>query len=346
MTVRVSRKNNMSNQVVFVDGQAGCGKTLFSPIIATLKRSELLTYAYEIQHYCSLNHLDKLSSDATQALIKLKTDLQLYNIMMGRELNFRPSDLSSVFNNHDPSRYFQRIFQPGDEVIPDIIRREQPILNLTTHNLLAYSEPIWQSIGKRCVFIEIIRHPIYMVRQQQLNMERVPSSTRDFNINFEFNGVEVPYYTHGWEELFLNSNSIQKAIHSIYQITTSTEKNKHLMKDRYDAKIFTIPFELFVLEPEPWIEKIVNLLDTVSTDSTKKVMIQQNVPRQKIAEGVDFEIYKRCGWIPPINGASEREELLVRREGFINEAGEEAMLILDKLCDEYEKKYWNPDYVN
>jgi hypothetical protein len=346
MTVKISRKKNMTNQVVFVDGQAGCGKTLFSPIIAALNRVELLTYAYEIEHYCSLKYLDKLSTDATHALIRLMTDLQQYNTMMGRELNFRPSDLSSVFNDHNPARYFQRMFQAGDEAIPDIISREQPILNLTTHNLLAYSEPIWQSLGERCVFIEIIRHPIYMVRQQQLNMERLSNNVRNFKINFEYKEKEIPFYAYGWEELYLNSNSTQKAIHSISQITTRTEKNKHLMRDKYEAQIITIPFEPFVLKPEPWIEKIANLLDTDITDSTKKAMILQNVPRQKIAEGVDLDIYIRCGWVPPIDGANEREELLVRREDFSNEAGEEVMLILDQLSDEYEKTYWNPDYLN
>ena len=346
MAVRILRKKDMANQVVFVDGQAGCGKTLFSPIIASLSRVELLTYSYQIQNYCSMRHLDLISADSASTLIRYDTDLQIYNTMMGRELNFRPSDLSSVFNDHNPIRYFQRMSQDGDELIPDIISREKPILHLATHNLLAYSEPIWQSLGERCVFIEVIRHPLYMVRQQKLNIERLFNSNRHFSLNIEYNNEEIPFYAYGWEDLYLNSNSTQKAIHSIAQITSITEKNSQLMKGKYDAKIISIPFEPFVLKPEPWIEKITDILDSDITDSTRDIMIKQNVPRQVIADGIDLDIYKRCGWVPPIEGASEREELLVRREDLINEAGEEAMLILDLLCDEYEKKYWNPDYVD
>lgn len=78
----------MAETVLFVDGQAGCGKTLLSPIVASLARVELQTYTYEIEHYCALSFLDKMSSDAAQTLIRMMTDLRLYNTMMGREVNF------------------------------------------------------------------------------------------------------------------------------------------------------------------------------------------------------------------------------------------------------------------
>ena len=100
--------------------------------------------------------------------------------MMGREVNFRPSDVSSAFNDNDPSRYIKRLFGPGDEKVPEMIQQENPILHFAVHNLLSYSEPIWQALGDRCVFIEIVRHPLYMVRQQALNMRHLLEDVRDF----------------------------------------------------------------------------------------------------------------------------------------------------------------------
>ena len=93
--LEIIRLGHYAQKVIFVDGQAGCGKTLFSPVIAALERVELLTYAYNIEYICSLYYLGKMSSDAANSMVRLWTDLQLYNTMMGREINFRPSDLSS-----------------------------------------------------------------------------------------------------------------------------------------------------------------------------------------------------------------------------------------------------------
>ena len=142
MAVRILRKKDMANQVVFVDGQAGCGKTLFSPIIASLSRVELLTYSYQIQNYCSMRHLDLISADSANTLIRYDTDLQIYNTMMGRELNFRPSDLSSVFNDHNPSRYFKRTWRNRR-----IIRT-----NLTHHLVDLVILPTLQHSIKTCCF--------------------------------------------------------------------------------------------------------------------------------------------------------------------------------------------------
>ena len=54
------------------------------------------------------------------------------------------------------SQHFKRIFQEGDMAIPDRITKEKPILSLTTHDLLAYSEPVFKGLNDRLTFIEIV----------------------------------------------------------------------------------------------------------------------------------------------------------------------------------------------
>ena len=336
----ISRKAHLAEKIVFVDGLPGCGKTLFSTLIASMDRVELLSYTYEVEHICALYYLDKIPIDAAKAMVSMQTDLKIYNTMMGRDVNFRPTDLSSVFKNHNPSRYLQRLFGPGDEKVPEMIQQENPILNLAVHNLLSYSEPIWQALRDRCVFIEIVRHPLYMVRQQALNMSHLLGDVRNFEVNYAHKGFDLPYYIHGWEKDYLNSNPMERTIYLIDKLTHRTNIARKKLKEEYQAKIITIPFELFVLNPEPWMQKIADVLGTNILDSTRKVMSEQNVPRNMVADGIDLEIYKRCGWVPPQEGATERDELLIRRADVAREVSNELISVLDRLNDEYEKTYW------
>ena len=62
--------------------------------------------------------------------------------MMGRDTNFRYTDLSSAFQDSNPLRYFRRIFGEGDIVIPERIRNQKPILNLTQK---------YRSFPKHCI---------------------------------------------------------------------------------------------------------------------------------------------------------------------------------------------------
>jgi hypothetical protein len=337
---KLSRKNYLAEKVVFVDGLPGCGKTLFSSIISAMDKVELLSYSYDIEHICQLFFLGKIPIDAAKTMVRIQSDLKLYNTMMGRDVNFRPSDLSSVHNYYNPSKYFKRLDDIGDAAIPQKIVEERPILNFSVHNMLAFSEPVWEALGKRCVFVEIVRHPLYMIRQQVLNMQNMIATSRSFAVYFEKDDNELIYYAKGWEELYIKSNPYERAIYMIDNLTKKTLESRHKFSLKFKENILTIPFEQFVLNEEDWVNRIAKTIGTNIIDVTRKVIKQQNVPREMVAEGVDIEIYRRCGWKPPGKNSTERDELNIRREEIAREVRSDVLAILDRLSSEYENKYW------
>jgi len=341
--INLSRRENLTEKVVFVDGLPGCGKTLLSPLVSALDKVELLNYAFEIENFCVLNSLKKLPLDAAKVMIDLHTDLKLYNTMMSRDLNFRPTDISSAVKAHNFPLYIERLLSSGDESIPSKIRKEKPILNFAVHNMLGYSEPVWKAFGARAVLVEVVRHPLYMIRQQALNMKNLLCTPRDFNIYYSYNKYELPFYVRGWEDHYINSNSMERSVYFMKNATDHTNNIRKKVINTYQAKIITIPFEQFVLHPNPWMEKIAKAIGTEITDTTRKVMKEQNVPREMVAQGIDFDAYNRCGWVPPKDGSTERDEINIRREDVAREVSADVLAILDRLSNEYEEKYWNPD---
>ena len=335
---RVVRQKQLTEKIVIVDGQPGCGKTMLSPIIASMERVELLSYACEIEFICRLFHLNKIDNDAAIAMVRILADHKLYQTMMGRDTNFRYSDLSSAFQDSNPWRYFKRIFQKGDLVIPERIKNERPILNLTTHDLLSMSDPVLSGLGEAVLFIEVVRHPLYMVKQLQLNMERLVDNVRDIQINVEYQGRQLPYFAYGWEEQFLNANSMEKAVSCIEKTTHATNKKRKLWNEMNHLSILTIPFEKFVLDPWPYVKEIEKKLETKIGPRTNKIMKKQNVPRKVLADAPSFEIYKRCGWEPPTEG-SEENELTKRRDMVSKNSSPEILEIMDNLSQEYFHDY-------
>ena len=335
---KVVRQKQLTEKIVIVDGQPGCGKTMLSPIIASMERVELLSYAFEIEFICRLFHLNKIDNDAAIAMVRMLADHKLYQTMMGRDTNFRYSDLSSVFQDSNPWRYFKRIFQKGDLVIPERIKNERPILNLTTHDLLSMSDPVLSGLGESVLFIEVVRHPLYMVKQLQLNMERLVNNVRDIQINVEYQGRQLPYFAYGWEEQFLNANSMEKAVSCIEKTTRATNKKRKMWEEMSHLSILTIPFEKFVLDPWPYVKEIEKKLGTKIGPRTNKIMRKQNVPRKVLADAPSFEIYERCGWEPPTEG-SEENELTKRRDMVSKNSSPETLEIMDKLSQEYFHDY-------
>lgn len=335
----IVRTGHLAETVVFIDGLPGCGKTMLSPIIAALDRAELLTFAYNIEYICALNHLGKIDHSAAKAMVGMSTDLQLYNTTMGREVNFRISDLSSVFNNSNRLRYFKRLFRKGDAETIRYIEEDKPILTLTTHNLLGISEPIFAALKQRATFIEVVRHPLYMIRQQALNMEGFVGGPRDFTIYFEKDEKKYPFWAAGWEKEYDQANEVEKSVLSIQHTANMTKKNKIMLREKHDAKIVTIPFERFVIAPWPYMEEIEKTVGTEVTDITRKMMKKQRVPRKMYASGLDLKIYRRCGWEPPQDGSNEQDEFDKRRRFAQQHCSPEIMGILEQLCQDYESNY-------
>jgi hypothetical protein len=335
---KVIRQKQLAEKIVIVDGQPGCGKTMLSPIIASFQRVELLSYAFEVEFICRLFHLKKIEADAAISMVKMLIDHKLYQTMMGRDTNFRYSDLSSAFQDSNPWRYLKRIFQKGDLDIPEKIKKQEPILNLTTHDLLGSSDPIISAIGDRVLFIEVVRHPLYMVKQQKLNMDRLVNNARDIQINIEYEGNQLPYFAHGWEEQFINLNSMEKAIYCIEKATHNSNLKRQEWKNNKKLSILTIPFEKFVIEPWPYMKEIENYLGTTIGKKTNKVMKKNNVPRTMISDGPALEIYKRCGIELPSEN-SEENELIKRRNMVADNVSDKALKLMDKLSKEYFEEF-------
>lgn len=337
--VHITRALRLTGQVVFVGGLPGCGKTMMTPIIGSLARVELQKFNEPLEHVCGLRILGRLEEDAATALIRLFTDLDLYKLMMSREVNLRPLDLTSIFRNPGTWRYLRRLIQPGDAEAVARIQREQPILHITMHNALAISPPLFEALGEAACILEVVRHPLYMLKQWRAYVERYGTDVRELTLWIDHQGRAVPFWARGWEERFLASNPMDKTIYGIAHLLDMGRTALEHLPPQQRAQVLTVPFEPFVLDPWPWLHHMKAVLGTRVTAATKREMTRQRVPRQRIADGVARKIYKQYGWEPVQGDASEREELSTRRRFAAKEATPEAMDVLDRLSAEYETTY-------
>jgi len=311
-----------------------------------MERVELLNYSVELENLCALRFLNKISDDAATAMIRIQMDLVLYETMMSRGTNFRPSDLSSAFRDKNWLRYLIRLFHKGDEKVPERIRVERPILHFATHNLVPFSEPIFNALGNRVRIIEVVRHPLYMLIQQtlnQINLSESNGTSRQFHLYVKDGDRQKPSWLVDDNRTPIGAKPVEKAIYEMRALTNLAREAKRRELSVHNTSIFTIPFESFVFEPWSYIENVSEALKTKVTRRVRRTLRQQNLPRRSLADGISLAIYKRRGWVPPVSGLSEREELENRRMFAVEHgASASALEVLDHLSEEYETEFWCP----
>ena len=138
---------------------------------------------------------------------------------MSRNINFKPSDISSVFHAYRPFRYIKRLFKSPSEA-NESIKKKLPVLNLMTHVNTSYSKPLFEALGEHLIYIRVTRHPMsaYMLKHnKKWNEHWMRGDRHDDPImykTFDQNSksIRIPFYAKNIKKTYLEGNSTDRTI--------------------------------------------------------------------------------------------------------------------------------------
>lgn len=337
--VEMKRHTEITKKIVFLDGLSGTGKSMLVPIVNSLERVELGRFEHIYEYLCTLDYLKKIDSDTAEFMIRMMADTAQYDTMIARETNFRFKDCSGAFTSSNGIKYIKRLFMQDGDMVMDRIQKEKPILHIMSHQALTTMNLAFRSFENRLRVIELVRHPLYMLGHWYSYIDRYGTDSRDFTIWILHNGKNLPWFAHGWEDLYIESTSFDRVIYSIDWLLKKVDDTVQKLDDEQRKQILFVPFEKFVLEPYPYLEKLCDLLDTETTLYTRKALRKQNVPRETILDVSVKEVFKRYGHKRPDWGTTEKETFEERKDYAEKMASNDAFNVLEKMCKKYENEY-------
>jgi len=211
------RAATIAQTVVFVDGLTRSGKGLLGPILASFERVEIERVEATIEYIGGLYRLGKIAHDAAITLLRMETDLHLFNSMIGRNTNFRYGDHSSVWHHPRPWQYVRRLFQPEHQAAMERIALERPIYQNMTHHQLANFRLYAEAFGEGFRMVEMIRHPVDLVDSwmRKRRGERIGSDPLINMLCIQYNGSRLPYYAVDWKDAYLAASPLGRVIRMI-----------------------------------------------------------------------------------------------------------------------------------
>ena len=284
--------------MIFVNGFNGSGKTLLAPIVSSLPKVELLSFAYPIEWVSSLLYSGDISTVAYKEFVKMYTDETIYNQQMSRSINFRYSDLSSVFRSSKKLIYFSRLFKKGDDHVVDTIKNDDPISSFTTNHLLPFFPSLKEALSDRLLFIETVKDPLTMFEQVFILRKNIINqhSEKDFTFRAYSGNDDLSFLDfYSDDSIYKDSSSIENVdnivnwLERIVNFTILSESNKN------NSEILFIPFEDFVLNPNSFIKIIAERVNVHIDKKTRIQMKKQKVPRKILSAGLKIPIYRKYG---------------------------------------------------
>ncbi len=340
----LNRPNILNNKVVIVDGLIGGGKSMLSAILGSLPRVEMWIHRGKVEQICGMRHLQNISMEGAISLLKSWTDEEFYKLSIVRDINLRPTDMSSIFKDARPWRYFIRLFQ--DEGIKAVqrIKDSDYVLNVMTHAISGYAEPIFNAFDDRLVYIRLVRSPMtqYMLNHLSRWSSRWGNDIDGMILHHHVNSDEhknVPFFIKENEENYLRVSSIDRAILMLEEWQNRGDKVIDKLKNTSSAKIIEVPFEKFVMDPDPFMASIADAIGTNIDWITKRMMKKQGVPRSSLSDAPFNKVYSKLGWKAPRVEQNIFQEFEHAREVTKMTASSHAMDILDKISEQYIKRY-------
>ena len=270
---------NISN-IIFVSGNTRSGKALVLKIIASLNGVEKVNVNFLMEQANFLSFTNNIKKDAAIYFLRRSFSILDYNLRIGREVNFKKGDFTSIYDYRNPKRYTRNLkSKEGDRII-EILKREKNVIPLMVHNGLLTTN-LFDAFDNFRI-IEMIRNPINTIFSW-INKgydEKFYDSYRTSCLTLRYKKKVIPYYAYGWEKKYLKLNKYERIIEIFSILEKQKERTLKKISKKSKKKILYIKLEDLHLNPLNILKKIENILKKKKTKFTMKLLKKERLPRK------------------------------------------------------------------
>jgi len=289
------RNNTYSNDILFIDGFPNAGKSLVARIIEYHKNTEK---CMEDEITCIINELythNKIPKDSAITILKIRHDRKILEYIMGRKFNMKPYDVSSLFHNPNPLRYFMRmVLHKTNQQCEEWINKNNPLYHTMSQNVIQNYEIYKETFGDRTLFIYILRNPADLItRMYEREFEKgIGKEISNIRLTMSYSGTVIPTHAHKWREKYLQMNDMDKIIYWYHDMM----KECFQSYEKYDDEILTIDFDDLVTDTYNECYKITKYIQREPLRRLKWMLHKEKCPRKinvlDRCDNIDFILKK------------------------------------------------------
>ena len=282
MSSFLTRENqDLSNKIILVDGFSSSGKSLLCSAICSLESVENWQIDYTYEQLATLHYLEKISEDSISAILKTRSDELIYNLFIGRNVNFRKTDMTSPHANFMEEKYLKRLEANENQAIKEITKTK-PILPIHIHYIFGYSDILLKTFYERLgLYIVMLRDPFYLINRWHKEnwVNRIGADNRDFHLCINYKNNIIPWYAKEYAEEYIEANEAEKCFLTVYNLYIRIINMYEKLNIDHRKKVQIIFFENFINHPSNYLNKMCQSLNTKKTNEYKNYMERLSLPR-------------------------------------------------------------------
>ena len=273
--------NSNIAQLIGICGPTRSGKVLICKLVASLKNYEKVNVDFLWEQATLLFSINQIREDVAIYLLRRGISIMSYNLAIGREINFKRGDFSSIYSYQKPSIYFDRarFTKEGGKIFKNnkVKKMNIPIM---IHWGITFSKLLFKSFSK-IKLIRMVKNPIEIAYSWAKKDYGGNHNTPRVNtLTIRFRNKVLPFYAYGWEKKYLKLSKINRIVFILNNYIKKENKIYNNLSKKEKKKIYTVNFDLLCCNPSRQINRIEKFLKAKKTKFTERVLRQEKLPRK------------------------------------------------------------------
>lgn len=300
-----TKRELLFDQMIFVDGLARSGKMLTCETLSRLRNVDYFQTQSLIEWMCYLWFVGGIKKEFAMPFLQTAVDELIYYRAIGRQMNMRLDDHSSIMKAPKPEQYILRSVLDDRMPAVERFKEQNRIPVFLTHSALQMADLFMESFPK-AVIVHSNRHPVDQTIEWELRGwgRRETTDPLAFMPLLETPHGNVPWFAGEWPELYLSLNPMETAVESVLRLHKADNEGFMGLNDAQQKRIYRFSFELLVTEPQTIINDFCGLFDTERLPEMNSFLLQEDCPRelgpaerkpmlQRIRKNVSDDVFER-----------------------------------------------------
>lgn len=273
-------KAPLTEELLLVDGLVRAGKMLTAKIVSHMDGIEFIQVRESVDHVPMLLGVGKLDHDSAKAFLRLQLDVAIHDRAIGRNLNLRKADATSVYFAPDYPSYSDRAEESADEAALSKFLSSGQIPFFFTHQVLPFIS-LFFDVAKGLRVLEVVRHPVTLAASWHGRGwgERWGKDPRVFTVMADRGGHAIPWFALDWADEFVRMSPMDRAIRCILDLLDRCEEAVGRLSPTQAKRLFWIPYEHLTARPSATVDGISAFLGKQPLKTMEDVFVREKLPK-------------------------------------------------------------------
>jgi hypothetical protein len=283
---RIGKRKALVENPLLIEGISRSGKFLLANLLHGFRGVEHVQYYGLLEHIPFLEKFGLIEKKTAREILQCEVDTHCYEMLIGRNFNYRKSDKSSIFNNPSYKKYLNRCKEPDGDLALEKYSKEKLCSMFIAHELMPNIKIYFDTFPKLKV-ISIQRSPIYLVYSWYNRGlgRRFGDDPKLFSISLRKNSENIPWFAADWGERYLSLTEMDRSIASIDWLTRTSKETYRGLSQKDKNKILYISYEGVLTHTDKVLRKIKNFLKRpIVVNSMKLILKREKLPNRQYSE--------------------------------------------------------------